>query len=247
VEREGRPWFRALADGACSNLGVGCTGREHAALTIGTSAAVRTVFAGPRASPRRGLFQYRLDAERWVEGGALSDCGNLHVWLERTLRLTGSVDAAERDADTHGLTFLPFLGGERSPGWNGRARGAVAGLTFDTEPADVAHAAIEGVSYRLAEIVERMPEVREVVATGGAFRAVPGWAQVLADVFGRALGVSAVDESSARGAAVAALERLGLEPEPPQLAATYEPRPERTEIYAAARARQRELYDRLLG
>jgi sugar (pentulose or hexulose) kinase len=56
---------------------------------------------------------------------------------------------------------------------------------------------------------------------------------------------SAVGEGSARGAAVYALERLGLEAASAPLGETYEPDPERTEIYAAARERQRELYERL--
>ena len=247
AERDGRPWFRALADGACSNLGTGCTERDRATLTIGTSAAIRTVFPGPRPQPRRGLFVYRLDAGRWVEGGALSDGGNLLAWLQKTLRLTAPIDLAARDADAHGLTFLPFLGGERSPGWNGRARGAVAGLTFDIDAADVAHAALEGVAYRFADILELMPDVREIVATGGALRAAPSWTQVLADVLARPIALSAVDEASARGAAVAALERLGVAAQQPTIAEVYEPRPERVEIYAAARARQRDLYDRLLA
>jgi gluconokinase len=246
VEAEGRPWFRALADGACSNVGTGCLDRHRATLMIGTSGALRTLFRGPRPQPRHGLFLYRFDAERWVEGGSLSDGGNLHAWLRKTLRLTRTADPAEAEPDAHGLTFLPLLGGERSPGWHGRARGAVAGLTFDTDAADIAQAAAEGVAYRFADILDLMPEVREIVATGGALRAEPGWVQVLADVLGRPVTASAVEEASARGAAVAALERLGLVPEPAPLATTYELRPDRTEVYAAARARQRDLYDRLL-
>ena len=52
-------------------------------------------------------------------------------------------------------------------------------------------------------------------------------------------------EGSARGAAVYVLERLGTEPEPAPLGRVYEPDPERTKIYAAARERQRQLYERL--
>jgi hypothetical protein len=58
---------------------------------------------------------------------------------------------------------------------------------------------------------------------------------------------SAVAEGSARGAAVHVLERLGVEPDPAPLGATYEPDPERTELHAAARRRQRLLYERLFS
>jgi gluconokinase len=235
------PAFPPLGDGACSNLGAGCTTPERAALMIGTSGACRVVRDG-EPEPRTGLFSYLLDARRVVEGGAVSDGGNLHAWLERTLRL----DHPELgEPDAHGLTFLPLLGGERSPGWNPRATGAVAGLTFDVDAADLLQAALEGVAYRLAEIADALPEVREVVATGQALLASPGWIQLCADVLGRPVTASAVPEGSARGAAVHALERLGAEPHPAPLGRVYEPDPRRAQIYAVARERQRDLYKRL--
>ncbi len=233
--------FPPLADGACSNLGAGCTTRDRAALMIGTSGALRVLYEG-RPEPRPGLFCYVLDERRVFEGGAVSDGGNLYAWLERTLR----VDKPEpRQPDGHGLTFLTLLGGERSTGWNPRATGAIAGLSFDTDPSDLFQAGLEGATYRLAEIAERLPEIREVVATGHALLASDRWAQLCADVLGCPVTVSGVEEGSARGTAVHALERLGADPDPAPLGRTYEPDPTSTEIYAEARRRQRELYVRL--
>jgi len=131
------PWFPALGDGACANVGVGCVERDRAALTVGTSAALRVVYAGSPEAARRGLFLLRLDSSRLVEGGAFSDGGNLWYWLRRVLRLPRAARVRDRAPEEHGLTFLPLLGGERSPGWDARARGAVAGLTFDTTAEDV--------------------------------------------------------------------------------------------------------------
>ena len=233
--------FPPLADGVCSNLGAGCTSRDRAALMIGTSGALRVLYEG-RPEPRPGLFCYLLDDRRILEGGAVSDGGNLYAWLERTLRAD---DPEPREPDEHGLTFLTLLGGERSPGWNPRATGAIAGLSFDTDPSDLFQAALEGATYRLAEIADRLPEIREVVATGHALLASDRWAQLCADVLGRPVTVSGVEEGSARGAALWALEQLGADPEPAPLGRVYEPDPARTEIYAEARRRQRELYDRL--
>ncbi|MDE3026249.1 MAG: carbohydrate kinase, partial [Acidobacteriota bacterium] len=153
-------WF----DGACSNLGAGCSGPGRAALMIGTSGALRLLYETGRPSPRPGLFLYLLDERRVVEGGALSDGGNLFAWLEETLApVAGSLSG--RDPLDHGLTFLPFLGGERSPGWDPDAKGAVAGLTFATTPLDLRQAALEGVAFRFAEIADLLPDLREVVAT----------------------------------------------------------------------------------
>ena len=233
--------YPPLGDGPCSNLGAGCTTADRAALNIGTSGALRVVHEG-EPEPRTGLFCYLVDERRVVEGGAVSDGGNLYAWLERTLRLERP---EARPPDGHGITFLPLLGGERSPGWNPRATGAIAGLTFGVDAADLLQAGLEGVAYRIAESADRLPDVREVVATGHALLASPAWTQVFADVLGRPVTASAVAEGSARGAAVHMLERLGAEPEPAPLGRAHEPDPDRTEIYAAARERQRDLYERL--
>ena len=235
-------WYPALLDGVCSNLGSGCIGRERAALMIGTSGAYRTLYETSELQARPGLFLYRADERRVLEGGALSDGGNLHQWLEATLR-TEQGDVADRPPDGHGLTFLALLGGERSPGWSTRARGAIHGLTLSTTPLDLRQAAYEGVAYRFAEVADLMPEVEEIVATGGGL-ADDDWVQILADVLERPLTRSGAPEASLRGAAVAVLERLGgTSASPAPLAEVVEPRPERFEAHRAARERQRRLYD----
>jgi gluconokinase len=234
-------WFPALGDGACSNVGVGCVTSERAALMIGTSGAFRVIRPEDGTPPTPGLFLYRLDASRVVEGGALSDGGNLYAWLERTIRLPGKANVADREPDGHGLTFLPLLGGERSPGWHPDARGAIAGLTFETEPLDLLQAALEGVAYRFAEIADLLPAVTEVVATGGALDANPGWAQILADVLGRTV-YRGEAEGSARGAALVAFERLGIEIETPLPIQAWHSRLGHQQAYLCARERQRNLY-----
>jgi gluconokinase len=243
VEHEGRLWFPAIGDGAASNVGAGATTAERAVLMVGTSGAFRTVHAESHPEPRPRLFLYRLDEARVVEGGALSDGGNLHSWLEQTLRLDTAAGLAGRPAAGHGLAFLTLFGGERSPNWNARARGAIAGLSFDTSPVDLLQAALEGVAFRFAEIAELMPEVREIVAAGHALFVDRDWVQILADVLERPLTLSGIEEASARGAAVVALERLGAEPDPAPAGPVVEPRAERFAALREARARQRELYD----
>jgi gluconokinase len=237
------PWFPAWGDGACANVGAGCVTRDRAALTIGTSGALRVVYEAEQPRPRPGLFLYRVDGRRLVEGGSLSDGGNLWDWLERTLSETDADGLADEPADGHGLTFLALLGGERSPSWDARVRGGVAGLSFHTRPRDLVHAALEGVAFRVAEVAELLPEAREVVATGAALLENRDWAQIVADVLGRPVRMSAVEEASARGAAVLALERLGETPDEAPLGDRLARREERTTIYRSARGRQRALYD----
>lgn len=230
----------ALGDGACSNVGVGCVTPGRAAVMIGTSAAARVVREAAQVGARPGLFLYRLDERRFCEGGALSAGGNLYAWLVRTLRDLDISGLADRPAAGHGLTFLPFLGGERSPGWNASRRGEIAGLTFRTTPLDIAQAALEAVCCGLADILDAIGDVASIAATGGALLASPDWLQLLADVVGRPVEVSAVHEGSARGAAMIALERLGLPVPAAPVARIVEPRAARHEIHTRFRRVQRE-------
>ncbi len=230
----------ALGDGACSNVGAGCTTRARAAVMIGTSAALRLVYRARSADPRPGLFLYRLDGQRFCEGGALSDGGNLHAWLVRTLQVGADVALAERPAAGHGLVFLSYLGGERSLGWDANRKGAVRGLSFATSAVDIAQAALESVCYQLADVLDELGGAESVVATGGALLGNADWTQILADVLGRPLEVSAVGEGSARGAAMMALERAGFPVPPAPVARIVGPRADRHEVHLAARAEQRE-------
>lgn len=244
VDRDRLPRIADLPlwpDAACSNAGAGCTSRDRAALMVGTSGALRVLYESERPQPKPGLFLYLADARRVIEGGALSDGGNLHEWLEQTLaEAPGSL--AERDPRDHGLTFLPFLGGERSTGWNPHARGSIHGLTFETTPLDLRQAAYEGVAFRFAAIADRLPDVREVVATGGGLLHDRDWIQIMADALARPIHVSDVPEASLRGAAVLALGRQGHEAAEAPIAGTVEPRADRADAYRAAREEQQRLY-----
>ena len=238
-------WHPAILDGVCANLGAGCTG-GRAAITIGTSSALRVLREAERPEPRPGLFTYVLDGRRLVDGGALSDGGNLLAWLDRTVAAAAGSLAARGPGD-HGLTFLPFLGGERSTGWNPEATGAIAGISLATTPLDLRQAAMEGVAFRLAAIADLLPEIEQIVATGGALVHDRDWAQIVADALARPLTMSGVPEASLRGAAVAALERAGYEPVDAPLGETIAPRAALADAYRSARERQESLYEVLIA
>ena len=121
----------------------------------------------------------------------------------------------------------------------------MTGLRLETTADDLRQAALEAVALRFAEIADLLPEVREIVATGGALAADRDWVQIVADALERPVEISGVDEASLRGAAVVALERLGFAAEAAPVRETVEPRPERFEALRAARARQRALYEQL--
>ncbi|HDI00342.1 MAG: carbohydrate kinase [Candidatus Latescibacterota bacterium] len=248
------PWFPAIGDGAAANVGSGCTDPRRVALTLGTTGAIRAVHTGEVPLPR-GLWDYRVDGRRGLLGGALTEGGGLYVWLRNFLRVPDDPEEAlsRMSPDSHGLTVLPFLSGERSPGWRGEARMAVVGLSLHHGPLDLLRAGMEAVAYRFGLIYELLrevlPEAQEVVASGGALMSSPTWAQMVADVLGRTVVLSAVPEATARGTALLALESTGtirdVSEAPEFLGRAYEPDPERHEVYLEAMERQRRLYELL--
>jgi gluconokinase len=209
------PWMPALGDGACALVGTGCSG-SRAALTVGTSAAVR-VLAPPAARAGRpaALFAYALDADHLVVGAARSNAGNLVGWARGVLRVDADdpvAAATARPPGGHGLVTDPALAGERSPHWPLSAAGWVGGLRAHTTALDVLQALLEAAALGLADglsALEAYVGPVTLVASGGAL-ASPGWRHLLADATGHPVVVSRVEEASARGAALLALERLGV-------------------------------------
>jgi gluconokinase len=247
--------FPPFGDGACSNLGSDCRGPDRIALNLGTSAALRLVTTAP-GPPPPGLWRYRVDARRSLLGGATSEGGNVLAWCRRTLALPSDDELGRRLAalppDSHGLSVLPFLAGERSPGWRGDARGAITGLGLATSALDILRAALESVAYRLGLVYERLAPLaapgHEIVASGGALERWGVWARVIADVLGQPLVLSATAEASSRGAALLALDGLGLDwPEPGPRGRVVAPDPTRHEQYRRAAERQRRLYEAVVG
>ena len=150
-------WFPALGDGATSTIGSDCIDRTRISLNVGTSAALRFVADEPLAAPR-GLWSYRVDRQRALVGGATSEGGNVYAWLGRVLHLPPANEVemalAEGEPDAHGLTVLPFLAGERSPGWRSERRATISGLSLDTTALDIMRAGLEAVALRLAAVYE---------------------------------------------------------------------------------------------
>jgi gluconokinase len=250
-------FFAAWGDGATANIGSGCVDARRAALTLGTSGAVRVVAPRDSSIPN-GLWLYCVDDRRGLLGGSLNNSGNVFAYLQQILKLPAGaaleVALAALPPDAHGLTLLPFFAGERSLGYHGAARAALHGWSLNTTPVEILRAALEAIAYRVAAIYELLrgaaAHPTQIVGSGAALLNSPTWTQILADVLGEPLTLSGENEASARGAAVLALEALGVIENvtrmPHALGKTFAPNRAHFEIYARARERQRALYNELL-
>jgi gluconokinase len=253
------PFFLAVGDGAAANVGSGCLGPGRAALTIGTSGAMRVLLSEQTPDVPPGLWAYRLGRAHTLLGGSFNEGGNVLVWASDTLQLPPLEDVDQPlsllPPDGHGLTALPFLAGERSPGWSTNATGEIIGLHTLTTPLQILQALLEAVSYRFGMVWELLSplaqENPQIIASGGAITRSTYWLQLMADVFQQPVTVSDEDEATSRGAAILALHGLGVWPAldtiPARLGAAYQPDLQRSQVYQAAMQRHRQLYDTLVS
>ena len=235
------PCFLALGDGAVANVGSGAVDESRIALTIGTTSALRVVKHVKRLPA--GLWRYVVSAGMPLVGGATSEGGNVYQWLIEELGV--DADALEnrlaaRQPDQHGLTVLPLIAGERSPGWQPNASGAIHGIRRGTSRLDIAQAHLEAVALRLSLIFERLRGDETVVmAGGGALEASPIWARMIADAFESPLRLLAESEITARGVALLlrqALDGIALGyRSAASPTAIVEPRPAHVPLYRQAR------------
>jgi gluconokinase len=251
----GAAWLPAIGDGAASNIGSGAVDPRRIALNVGTSAALRVV--GTSASAPRGLWRYRIDRTTPIVGGATSEGGNVYAWCFETLKLPSAeaIDAAltGAGAGAAALTVLPFLAGERAPGWRDDRRGAIAGLGLDTSPVHILRAMLDAVAMRLALIYDLLAPCAApdhvIVGSGGALKHSAAWFQIITDAIGRPITQLADAEASGRGAALLALHALGrlgsLADAPVPSGQVFEPDPARHLQFRDALARQQALDDRV--
>ena len=253
----GMPWFPALGDGACDNIGSGCITPDRFALMVGTSGAMRAVCESESLRIPPGLFCYRVDRKRFVLGGALSNGGEVYAWMKHRLALPPEEKIESQLAamapGSHGLTVLPLFAGERSTKWRADARAAITGMSIHSSPMEILRASLESVALRFRNIFDIMlgeiGEPKELIDSGAALLHSPAWTQMMADALGRPLITCLAKEATSRGAALLAMERIGaighVRDLPAEMGPVYQPVDANRAIYEEELRRQRRLYTKL--
>lgn len=214
------PWCAPTGDGAASNVGSGCVDPYKAAVTVGTSAAVRLVQAAPAGAILpplpAGLWRYRVDHRHIVTGTAYSAGGNLFAWANKVLLLPGGAEleaalAAIRPGET--LVADPRLGGDRPPGVAPSGSGHVHNLSFGTRAVDIFAGLMDAlcrqVAADLGQIESTVDYPVEVVLGGGAVAASDWWRNAfVAALSPRRVSHVRNPEIGATGAALIAIGRF---------------------------------------
>ncbi len=244
------PFYLPIGDGASANLGSGAINRNYAALSVGSTSALRYVTDQAMPMIPEGLWGYRVTVNQHLIGGATTEGGTIFAWAKDVLTLSDNdVKALDsRLPDQHGLTILPLFAGERSPGWRGQATATIHGLQLSTSATDIMQALLESVAFRLTNIADMLlPSQVQIMASGGALISSKIWAQMIANSLNRQLNIIS-GETSARGIAVLILSDLhhaDWSIYKPEIASIIEPQANSVAIYQQSRERQKHLYQRL--
>ena len=211
----GLPVVLGGGDGPLANLGVGAVETGVAALSLGTSGALRVVQEQPGVDERCRTFCYALADGLWVVGGAVSNGGVVGQWASEVFGVdVGDLleEALEVPAGADGLMALPYLLGERAPWWQPGLTGSLVGLRRSHGRAEITRAAVEGVAQQLAlvrdAVVEAGTEVSAVRATGGGLRSRL-WPEAIAASLGVDLELAEGSGGSGLGAVLLGWRALG--------------------------------------
>jgi xylulokinase len=248
AERTGLPVDTPVVAGAGDNaaaatgLALGRAHPEVGSVSLGTSGVLQVPIAAPTPDPagRVHLFAH-ADGGYLLLGVTLAAAGSLR-WYRDTFAPGRSFadlvsEAAGAPVGANGVTFKPYLAGERTPHLRADLRGSFHGLSLATTHADVVRAVLEGVACSLRDALDVMTPLSRparLLATGGGATS-DAWLTILADTLGLPLGRpvdetgTALDVGAAEGAAWLGWRALGTAPtRTPRADAWFEPSGERS-------------------
>ena len=185
---------------------------------IGTSSVISTPIPGAiyDRQLRTNTFAHVLPGKCCALVGCLNG-GSALKWLSR--KVIGVEDyneisrmAGESGCGAHGLIFLPYLAGERTPHMNPKARGVFFGLNLDHDRKDLSRAVMEGIVFGMKDGMGVLKDMGlscdRVVAAGGGARS-DVWLQIQADILAVPITRSASKEQACLGAAITAAVGIG--------------------------------------
>ncbi len=256
---EGLPVCVPTLDLAAMIVGMGLARAGQAMMIMGTTAVVNilTDKVTPRALPV-GASVLHPTSDTIIRVLAPTTGAAAFDWFSTLLSPTGGVADREAIAElgalvaagspgANGVTFLPYLNGERAPFVMADLRATFHGMSSSTTRADLARAVMEGTALSLRHCCEEEGGLATgpVQLTGGGSRS-EAWCRIIADVVGRPVVTNAAFDQGLWGAACIGAAATGAG-EPVKLAAraetqrVYEPDPGRVRAYDAVWRRYQTL------
>jgi glycerol kinase len=235
--------------------GHGCFDRGEAKATYGTGSFVLAHAGAERGAAPTGLLETVAASGGYALEGAILASGAAIQWLRDGLGILADAADSERLArtvdSTGGVSFVPAFAGLGSPHWDADARGVISGITRGTTRAHLVRAALEGIAFQVADVLDLLPGGVDVLRADGGASSNGFLMQFQAELLGCPVEVAAEQETTALGAAALAGRATGLWPDDAAIRArlparaVYEPTADRDTV-AARRAEWRSALGRAL-
>lgn len=215
--RSGIPVIPASADGALNQVGAGALDEGAMTFSVGTSAAIRLSTSTPLIPDIPSTWSY-LSPTQWLSGAATSGACNCIDWFKDNF-YPMSYDEIEKCSQEEFDTpvFLPFLYGERSPGWQGDKRGGFIGIEPYHTRQHFYQAIQEGILFNVYQsyevLCDMVGEPKKIVLSGGIVNS-KFWTHMCVDIFGSIMEIPTINQSSLMGAVILGLDYLKLIPSP---------------------------------
>lgn len=247
----GIPVVAGTIDAWAEALSVGVTAPAEFMLMYGTTMFMVEILPELIVTPQFWGTQGVFEGTHTLAGG-LAAAGALTAWLRE---LAGDPsyehlvsEAALAQAGANGLVVLPYFSGERTPIFDTKARGVVAGLTLSHTRGELYRALLEATAFGVRHNLESMEEAGarpdSIVAVGGGTRGGL-WTQIVSDVTGREQGVPRESIGASYGDALLGAIGLGCADQDTRWNSVSEwvkPDEHKRELYDKLYALYRELY-----
>jgi xylulokinase len=200
-------------DQQAAALGVGVIDPGTVSIVLGTSGVVFAALPAYAHDSQARVHAFcHAVPDTWEAMGVMLNAAGSLRWLRDALAPGTSFDELTAEASrwspgVEGLTFLPYLQGERTPHADPGARGSFTGLSLRHDRGALVRAVLEGVAYGLRDSLELLrhlgvePEKGRVSGGGARSRL---WLEIVASVLRLPLELTVVEEGSAYGAALLA-------------------------------------------
>lgn len=267
----GTPVVAGGLDAACGTLGAGVIHPGETQEQGGQAGGMSICLNEYRADPRL-ILGYHVIPGHWLLQGGTTGGGGAMRWLEKEFAdyerhisaQTGKSSLQQLNEIAEpitpgcdGLTFLPYMAGERSPIWDADAKGVFYGLDFNKTKGHFVRAVMEGVAFSLEHNLQAAASVGAAVnqlnAVGGAANSAL-WTQIKSDVTGKPIAVPLSDHATTLGAALLAGVGIGMYDnfeqavaQTVQITRRYQPNPDNHVRYQHCFQTYLELYERLRG
>ncbi len=250
--KPGIPVGLPYPDGSMNQVGAGALKPGIMTLSVGTSGALRVTSDKPILPQSPGTWCYYAP-DRYICGAATNGATNCVDWF----KITFSPEMSYKEMDNMVLradmstppTFLPFLYGERCPGWMDSRRGGFAGILAAHRLPELYAALLEGILFNLYQCYELLTTATDApyeIRISGGINNSRIWSQMAADLWNQPLRIAKSSQASLLGGAAMGMAALGLINSPEDFEGDRglpsEPNPENSALIRARYQQYLEFY-----